>query len=148
MKKPSPVLDKMGVCASAFCAVHCLLTGVALGLLSSLGMGFFDHPVVDALFLIVAAVVGGFALVHGARHHRSFVPALFFVVGLAAFGASHAIEHMSPKLLAARTVLNVAGGMCLVLFHVFNLRLQRARHCCGEGNICLHPDRHEHSDRA
>ena len=33
-------LDKLGACASAICAVHCLLTGIALGLLSVAGLGF------------------------------------------------------------------------------------------------------------
>lgn len=133
----TPILDKVGACASAFCAVHCVLTGVALGLLSSLGLGFFGHPVVEIGFFAVAIVVGIFALRHGVRSHKSFVPALFFIVGLASFGAAHLVADGGHTGVVA-TALNVTGGTSLVLFHVLNMRLQKARTCCGEGRICTH----------
>ncbi|HZH97867.1 MAG TPA: MerC domain-containing protein [Fimbriimonadaceae bacterium] len=137
-------LDKVGACASAVCAVHCLLTGVALGLLSVMGFGFLGHPIVDLAFVALALLVGGFALRHGIRSHKSYIPAAFFVVGLLAIAAGHLStifersEGHSHGL--GQTVLSVVGGSCLVLFHVLNWRLQKAKTCCGEGKICTHSD--------
>jgi hypothetical protein len=137
-------LDKVGACASAICAVHCLLTGVALGLLSVLGFGFLGHPLVDSLFVAIAVLVGAFALRHGIRCHRSYVPAAFFTIGLFAIAAAHlsGLGEVAGRHSHGlqQTVLSVVGGGCLVLFHWLNLRLQKAKTCCGEGKICTHSD--------
>ncbi|MBI3722145.1 MAG: MerC domain-containing protein, partial [Fimbriimonas ginsengisoli] len=62
-------LDKVGACASAVCAVHCLLTGLALGLLSVVGFGFLGSLTADIAFLGVALSVGLLAVFHGIRRH-------------------------------------------------------------------------------
>ena len=128
-------VDKLGALASAVCAVHCLLTGVALGLFSVAGLGFVGSVVADAVFLLIAIAVGGTAIVHGARKHHSVVPALIFVVGLAmfvmghfAFGHTHGESAWSWQR-AAHVALSVGGGLCIVLFHVVNLRLQKSCGC-------------------
>lgn len=139
-------LDKVGACASAICAVHCLLTGVALGLLSFVGLGFLGNTWVDYLFIGVAVSVGSFAVFHGITHHKSYVPASFFVLGILAvlwghFGFGH--SHEQGVINPYSTVVSVFGGICLVMFHFLNWRLQKARRCCGEGKICTHPDNRE-----
>lgn len=123
--------DRVGTYASAICAVHCLLTGVALGLLSVMGLGFLGSPITEAAFFIVAVVVGVAALVHGRRKHHSVLPALIFVSGMASllishfvFGHGHEGGHSSP----GGTFFAVLGGASLVIFHVVNRTLQ---HRCG-----------------
>ncbi len=125
------VWDKVGACASAICAVHCVLTGVALGLLSSLGLGFFGSLWVDFAFVGVAIVVGAIALWHGIRKHGSYLPALFYVAGLLAIVVAHFedFSHSAPVHAVHRhgsvtTVLSIVGGLCFVTFHILNLRLQ------------------------
>jgi MerC mercury resistance protein len=134
--------DKLGACASAVCAVHCLLTGVALGLLSTLGFGFFGSPVVDGIFLTVAIAVGGIALWHGVRRHHSYIPALFYVAGILAIMASHGSHllqgHFEHRHSTLDTILSVVGGICFVLFHVMNLRMQHV-HERGECSCCQKP---------
>jgi hypothetical protein len=116
--------------ASTICAVHCLLTGVALGLLSVMGLGFLGSPVAEFSFLTVAVVVGVAAVWHGSKRHHSVIPALMFVTGLACWLTSHfAFGHGT----IGGTVFSVAGGLCLVSFHVLN---QRMAHVCGCG--CKH----------
>lgn len=135
-------MDKLGALASAVCAVHCLLTGVALGLLSVAGLGFVGSLATDAVFLVVALTVGTAAIVHGIRKHHSAVPALIFVGGLAmflmghfAFGHSH-VEGPWSWQRTMQVALSVAGGLCIVLFHVVNLRLQKSCGCdhCATGS--------------
>jgi hypothetical protein len=128
--------DKVGAVASAVCAVHCLLTGVALGLLSVAGLGFVGSLWTDIVFLVLVLTVGATAIVHGIRKHHSVVPALIFVAGLLmflvghfAFGHPHnAQQEWGPQRIA-QVALSVIGGLCIVLFHVVNMRKQKACGC-------------------
>jgi len=132
-------LDKVGAYASAVCAVHCLITGLALGLLSVVGLGFLGSVVTEAIFFLVTVGVGTVALVHGRRKHHSIVPALIFVAGLGCLLMSHFVfghGHAGEPKSVGGTMLNVLGGTTLVLFHLLNQRLQ---HQCGCSH-CQHGD--------
>ena len=121
-------LDKVGAFASAACAVHCLLSGLALGLLSVLGMGFIGSTTTDIVFLTVTLSVASIAIFTGIRRHKSLKPAMIFAGGVAAIIVSHFVLDHDSKDLPTRiltTTLAVAGGILLVTFHVVNLRLQR-----------------------
>jgi hypothetical protein len=120
--------------ASTICAVHCLLTGVALGLLSVVGLGFLGSATTELVFLAVALSVGVLAVRHGVSKHHSVVPALFFVAGLASWVVSHFVfGHNHAKgghNSVGATTFAVLGGLCLVTFHVLNQRM--AQRCgCG-----------------
>lgn len=129
--------DKLGAWAGAICAVHCLLTGVALGLLSYAGIGFLGSVATDAIFLGVALIVGIVAVVHGMRKHHSYKPAMVFVLGLIfivlghfAFRHVHGVPPTGWDLERVLSVaFSVAGGLCLVGFHVLNLRLAHRCSC-------------------
>jgi hypothetical protein len=129
-------LDKVGAYASAICAVHCLLTGVALGLLSILGLGFIGSLPAEIGFISVAVVIGSWAIVHGIKKHHSYIPALIFSFGIACIAISHfALPHSeSPGVPLtgahiASTVFAVLGGLSLVAFHFVNYRLQKGCEC-------------------
>lgn len=132
--------DKLGAIASAICAVHCLLTGVALGLLSFIGLGFIGSPPAEIAFISIALIVGAWAIFHGVRKHHSWLPAAIFVLGLIFIALSHFglpflnRPNVEPHHTPMGTAFSVLGGLCLVLFHVVNLRLQRGCSC----NSCTH----------
>ncbi|MBX3119396.1 MAG: MerC domain-containing protein [Fimbriimonadaceae bacterium] len=138
--------DKLGSWASGLCAVHCLLTGIALGLLSVVGLGFMANPWVEYGFIGTAIVVGIAAIVHGRRHHGSIVPAIIFVAGIALIAISHfvfghghqAAIHKAHSSTLWATLTAVGGGTCLVLFHVVN-QWMRHRSCgCVHSKDCEH----------
>lgn len=134
--------DKVGATASAICAVHCALNGVALGLMSSLGLGFFSNPWLDVAFIGIALSVGLIALVHGIRKHGSWGPSSLYALGSLAVISVHAhlledlMHHEHHQHSAWTTALSVMAGLCFVGFHVWNLRLQH-RH--DERCSCHHP---------
>lgn len=104
-----------------------------------MGFGFFGSPLVDGLFILIAISVGAIALWHGIRRHHSYLPALFYVGGIIAILIAHG-RHLIEGEFAHRhsgmdTVLSVAGGLCFVLFHVMNLRMQHI-HERGECACC------------
>ena len=129
-------LDRIGAIASAICAVHCLLTGVALGLLSYAGLGFMGSVTADVIFLAVAVSIAAIAIVHGIRKHHSYKPAMVFVLGLFCVVMGHFVLRHDHSVGQTdvhtadifSTVFSVCGGLCFVIFHVLNLRLQ---HQCG-----------------
>ena len=123
-------LDKVGACASGICAVHCLLTGIALGVLSVMGLSWFGSMTTDIVFLTVTLSIASLAIFTGIRRHRSLIPAGLFVMGVKAIVVSHfVLPHGSTEKSEGilTTVLSVGGGCCLVAFHFVNLRM---RHAC------------------
>lgn len=134
-------LDQLGAVASTVCAVHCLLTGLALGLLSVAGLGFVASEPAEYIFLGVAVTVGLAALIHGHRRHHSMIPAWIFVLGIGllivrqfAFPHSHDSTEVASGGELAKTIVSVAAGLALVAFHLVNQRMQ---HQCG-GKHCSH----------
>jgi hypothetical protein len=129
-------LDKVGAYASAICAVHCLITGIALSMLSVAGLGFIGSLPAEIGFISVAVIVGSWAIVHGVRNHHSYLPALIFAFGIACIAVSHfALPHVhsaNEPLTAghiATTVFAVLGGLSLVSFHLVNQKLQKGCAC-------------------
>ncbi len=123
--------DRIGAYASFACAIHCLITSVALGLLSVVGLGFFGSPAVDVLFIVFAVSVGAFAVWSGYRKHNSLLPAILFLTGLSMVVVSHFIlghSHLGAPAQARDWVdmgsdaLAVVGGLTLVAFHFVNAR--------------------------
>ncbi len=125
-------LDKVGAYASAICAVHCVLTGLAFGLLSVVGLGFIGSPTAEIAFIGVTLSVGTLAVVHGVRKHHSAIPALFYVAGLSALLISHfAFPHVHKEGVEdnlSAHLFSALGGICLVTFHILN---QRKANQCG-----------------
>ncbi len=127
-------LDKVGAVASAICAVHCVITGLALGLLSVMGLGFFGTPAAELAFLFTAIGIGVVAVVHGIRKHHSYLPSIFFVGGLTCWLLAHFVfghNHQNaagPAHTPFGSFLSVLGGVGIVTFHILNQRMQ---HKCG-----------------
>lgn len=117
-------LDRVGACASTICAVHCLLTGLALGLLSVGWLGFLANPILEGVFLGVAVLIGTFAVVHGVRRHGSYRPAVLFAIGLTAIVVAQLL-HARYEMTLAHGLLSATGGVFLVLFHLMNQRMAR-----------------------
>lgn len=136
MKAPRGVnWDRVGGTASFLCAIHCALSGVALGLLSTLGLGFFTDSRVDWLFLGIAVIAGTFAAVTGFRRHGDARLAVALIIGLAILiarqvffahdhaGHNHGIDPVS-------TALSLVGASFVIGFHVGN-SVKSHRSCPG-----------------
>ena len=133
-------VDKLGACASGICAVHCLLTGIAFGVLSVMGLKWFGSVTTDIVFLSVTLSIASIAIFSGYRRHASLLPAVLFALGVCAIVISHfVLKHDSGPSGEGMltTVLSVGGGCCLVAFHLVNMRLPESGACAVQGQ-------HEH----
>jgi hypothetical protein len=120
--------DRLGMVASTVCAVHCVVTPIAAMLLPAVaaaeGVTHWTLAAAVVLFAVLAFVPG--ASVHGERRVL-----LLGLMGVAMIWTA----LLTADLLAdaQRDGLTVAGGLVMVLAHLFNTALcRRCALCCGE----------------
>ena len=97
----SPWADRLGICASSLCVVHCLLTPVLLSFSAVLAHMLPSEERVHRSLAMLVAMFGAIALLRGFRAHRRTLVLLLMFVGLCAIGGtawwgdnlpSHAVE--------------------------------------------------------
>lgn len=120
---PTPWLDRAGMLTSALCAVHCLASALAMGLLTAMGAAGLVDPMVEQVFLGLAVLLGLGSLLPATRRHRSPAPLLWFsagllfLLGLRAFAG----EGLGEALVVA------AGAAAVIRAHWRNTRLLAQR---------------------
>lgn len=109
-----PRLDRMAIGLSGLCLVHCVATAVALGLLSAAG-GFLGAPILHELGLVLAMLLGAFALGRGILEHGYMLPSAIGGLGLGVMAGALTMPHDGSEAL-----FTVAGVMILALGHRLN----------------------------
>lgn len=144
-------LDRTGVIASVFCAIHCAIAPLLLILTPTLG-GIWTHPVSHLAIAALVLPVAAFALRRGLHSHgRRWVVTLGGVgIALVLVGAALPYFTTTPHIegctscdqccpsfvtdpstgeehlhIPPATLVTLAGGISLVIAHMANLR------CCG-----------------
>lgn len=138
MAKPADTIDKLGACASALCAVHCVLTGLFLGALPAVGVRFATDPRLETALIAFLILTGAWAVWRGYRRHRLLSPGVLFGAGLALVLASHfglfagvGTSRTSAGVQWVGAAMAVVGGSLVVWFYVWNRRLMvHASACC------------------
>jgi hypothetical protein len=121
--------DRLGATASMLCAVHCAVLPFLLAILPALGLGFLANHGFERGFIAFASVLALTMAVLGYRRHRTarafalLVPGLLLLwIGGFAFDLGNATFWHS--------LFVVAGGTCVSLAHVVNLRIAREPQAC------------------
>ena len=121
--------DRIGATASLLCAVHCATLPFLLAILPALGLGFLASHGFDRAFIACASALAVTMAVHGyRRHHAARVFALLVPGLLMLWIGGFAFDLGSATLWHSLFV--VAGGTCVSLAHVVNLRLAREPQVC------------------
>lgn len=114
------LLDKVGVCTSALCMLHCLALPVLfiMGLDSALQM--VDQEWLEMLIIFLSVVIGLVAFLRGYLLHRQhFIPVLF-VTGILLIANGEGVENATMTVL-----LPVAGAATIIYAHLLNLAYRR-----------------------
>jgi hypothetical protein len=75
--------DALGITASLACAIHCALLPLFLTSLPLFGVNIIENLHFEYLMIVVAFMVGSYALYHGKKkHHHSWVPFGLFAAGI------------------------------------------------------------------
>jgi hypothetical protein len=109
-------LDRLAIGLSGLCAVHCILTAVAVALLSS-AAGLLSAPIIHEVGLVIAMVLGAVALGHGAMRHGFLLPVAVGALGLGVMAGAMTLGHGTAEI--SYTLLGVA---LLAFGHELNRR--------------------------
>jgi len=110
-------LDGWAIGLSGLCALHCLATAVAVGLLSSFA-GLLEAPIIHEGGLALAILLGGLALGNGARKHGMLLPIAVGALGLGIMAGALSLPHGAPGEIA----YSVLGVLLLAFGHELNRR--------------------------
>lgn len=119
-KKSYLIIDKLGMCTSFICILHCLSIPIFLLFGLDVLIRAVDQEWIEGLIIGLSLMIGLISFVGGyLRHKQHFIPVLF-VAGflLIVNGESVASEWMS-------LVLSVSGASVIVYTHVQNLKWKR-----------------------
>ena len=84
--------DRMAVLVSGLCLVHCVSTVMIVALVSSAG-GVLLDPVVHEVGLVIAIILGVFALGRGVMEHGKILPAAIGCTGLGMMIGALQLKH-------------------------------------------------------
>ena len=132
VRRPAPLLDRLGATGSLLCAVHCAVLPLLIALLPSLGVAAWLGREFEEAFVAFASLLGLFTLAWGYRLHRAVRALGLLVPGLAALWLGVMFDPLHDALLPHAVVMTL-GGTLVGLAHLANLRLSRAHvhdaHC-------------------
>lgn len=114
-----PGADPVSICLAGACAVHCLLTPVAVALLPVLGITL-GNPLAEWGFILLSLGTSAYALAQGClRSHRHWRALLPFIAGAAVLVSARLVDDSHPVVAAAAVVVGATG---VISAHVLNIR--------------------------
>jgi hypothetical protein len=109
-------LDRLAIGLSGLCLVHCIATTVVVAMLSVAG-GALGADWIHEGGLVIAMLLGAFALGRGALEHNFMMPVAIGSLGLGVMAGALTLPHDGTE--AAATMV---GVLILALGHDLNRR--------------------------
>ena len=132
--KQNNMLDKLGMSASLFCAIHCALMPILAGLLPLIGLSFLASHAIEDTVLVGAFLIASMSLLPSYfRVHKKLHAIIIFSVGLTLIIVGHEIEAGW-----AEAPMAVIGGLSIALAHWVNQRECKKCPKCQAG--CKHEE--------
>jgi len=132
VRRPAPLLDRLGATGSLLCAIHCALPPLVIVALPSLGVATWLGRDFERGFVAFATLLGLFTLLWGYRLHRGVRALGMLVPGLAALWLGVSFDPLHDAAVPHAVVMTL-GGTLVGLAHLANLRLSHAHvhdvHC-------------------
>ena len=123
--------DALGITTSIACAIHCALLPLFISSLPLFGVNIIDNLLFEFVMIAIAAVVGAYSLYHGyKKHHHSFRPFIWFVIGIICLLAKQVWHNWQLWFLLPAVVFIVWG-------HYINYKLCR-KHNHAHSDDCNH----------
>lgn len=115
--------DVLGITTSVACAIHCAILPLLISSLPVFGIDIIENSQFEYFMILLAFVIGCFALMHGFRkHHHNILPLLVFTLGMVLLGIKQVFHDIHIWFLVPSVLL-------IVTAHYVNFRLsQRTSH--------------------
>jgi hypothetical protein len=127
--------DRLGICLSALCLAHCLLTPFVIGLLPVGAMMGFWHHGFHRLFLVLVSSAALLAFLPGWRAHRDSrvwywggAAVILLTIGILGHAHEEGVEGAEYYLWLLPTIF---GGAAMIRAHFLNRKLCA---CCAHGH--------------
>jgi hypothetical protein len=124
--------DRFGICLSALCVIHCVLTPFFLLALPSLqtfeALSAHSHENFHHVMLIIVPLLAILAFIPGFLRHRNARVFLWAIPGLILIAVGALVFESTPWVESAITI---AGSFFLIRSHLINRELCA---CCGTGH--------------
>ncbi|RFZ84072.1 MerC domain-containing protein [Mucilaginibacter terrenus] len=116
--KPSRKLDHIGMTASTLCAIHCAAVPVLFTSLPLMGMEFLANPVVEWTMILLALVVGVWAIGGSySRSHHKILPVLLLIAGFVIIILGHLFTKSTLE-----AIIVPLGGITIAVAHFINYK--------------------------
>jgi hypothetical protein len=123
--------DAIGISTSLACAIHCALLPLFLTSLPLFGVNIIDNQHFEYGMVVVALAVGMYSFYHGKKkHHHSWLPMIFFTIGIVLLLAKIQWHEWSLILL-------IPAVGAIITAHYLNYRLCRG-HNHAHADDCDH----------
>ncbi len=110
-------LDKLGICLSVCCGVHCLATVLFLAIGTTEIWYFIENEQVENLMSIGVLLIGIFALFPSLIAHRSYGLIGLFTLGFVVLKTSELISNIYMK-----SALLTIGVLLIIGTHYLNIK--------------------------
>lgn len=110
------LIDRLAIGLSGLCAVHCVVSAVAVALLASAGGLFVDHRIHE-VGLVLAIGLGVVALGSGIFTHGFMMPSAVGALGIGVMAGALTMAHDSSEV-----IYTIIGVAILALGHDLNRR--------------------------
>lgn len=119
--------DKLGICLSALCLIHCLITPMLLIFLPALSL--WGHHVFHDALLVILPLLAIAAFIPGFVRHRD--PRVFYwaIPGLAAVVLG---TLLFEEEIILQAIITISGSILLIRAHLKNRALCA---CCEAGHL-------------
>jgi hypothetical protein len=115
--RPASFIDRLAICISGLCVVHCIATLIFVTVLASAGTYFLADPRIHEYGLAIAIALASAALLRGVIRHRRLLPIALGGSGLLLMAAGLMVEHG-----IAEAVVTIAGVSLVASAHRLNTR--------------------------
>lgn len=111
-------LDRIGMTASTFCAIHCAVVPFLISVLPLWGLSFLADEWIEICMIILSVAIGIWSLGLSWLRHRKIAALLIFACGFFLIVLAHLFEHGST----AHFLLPL-GGLAVASAHYINWKL-------------------------
>lgn len=108
-------LDKIGITASAICAIHCAFLPVLVTMLPLAGIGFMAKSWIESLMILLSVLIAGVSLGSSYKLHQKHLPLILLLIGIVLIAIAHLFLPEKPEHF-----VTPVGGLTVAAAHYFN----------------------------